>query len=48
MDTGQRLRCLTAVELTTVVRQALREQEAWPSSWEVESLGWAAVNPATL
>jgi hypothetical protein len=31
-----------------VVREALWNGEAWPLSWEIESLNWAAVNPATL
>ena len=47
MDLQERLDGLTAVELAPVVRQALGADGAWPSSWQVQSLGWAAVNPAT-
>ena len=48
MEVAERLGVLTAADLAPVVRQALRNEEAWPLSWEVESLDWAAVNPATL
>ena len=48
MDIGERLGHLTASELAPVVRHALGEEMAWPVSWAAESLGWAAVNPATL
>ena len=38
---------MTAADLAPVVRRAVGEESAWPLSWHVESLGWAAVNPAT-
>jgi hypothetical protein len=48
MDLSERLGSLTATELAPVVRRAVGEEDAWPRSWQIESLGWAAVNPATL
>ena len=47
MDLEERLEHLTAADLAPVVRRALGEEGARPLSWHVESLGWAAVNPAT-
>ena len=48
MDLAKRLGSVTAQELAPVVRQALRNEAVWPLSWETESMGWAAVNPATI
>jgi hypothetical protein len=48
VSVAERLQHLSAEQLAPVVRRALREDAAWPSGWEVTSLGWAAVNPATL
>ena len=48
MEIADRLGALTAADLAPVVRRALRNEQAWPLDWELESLNWAAVNPATL
>ena len=48
MDVAERLQVLTASDLAPVVRRALGDEDAWPVGWAVESMGWAAVNPATL
>ena len=48
MTIGERLGRLTATELAPVVRHALPEEQAWALSCDVQSLGWAAMNPITL
>lgn len=47
MNPEERLESMTAADLAPVVRRAVGAVSAWPLRWHVESLGWAAVNPAT-
>ena len=47
MELAGRLRRLTAAELAPVVRNALRDDHAWPLTWEFDGLDWTG-NPATV
>ena len=43
-----RVGSLSAADLAPVVRRALGVDDAWPTGWRFEKLGWTVVNPATL
>ena len=47
MELAGRLHQLTAAELAQVVRNALRDDHAWPLTWEFDALDWTG-NPATV
>ena len=47
MEVAGRLQQLTAAELAPVVQNALRDDHAWPLSWEFDALDWTG-NPATV
>ena len=47
MALAGRLHRLTAAELAPVVRNALRDDHAWPLTWEFDGLDWTG-NPATV
>jgi len=47
MELAGRLHQLTAVELAPVVKKALRDDHAWPLTWEFDALDWTG-NPATV
>jgi hypothetical protein len=47
MEVADRLHQLTAAELAPVVRNALRDDQAWPLTWEFDALDWTG-NPATV
>jgi hypothetical protein len=47
MELAGRLHQLTAGELAPVVRNALRDDHAWPLTWEFDALDWTG-NPATV
>ena len=47
MELAGRLHRLTAAELAPVVRNALRDDHAWPLTWEFDALDWTG-NPATV
>ena len=47
MEVARRLQQLTAAELALVVQNALRDDQAWPLTWEFEALDWTR-NPATV
>jgi hypothetical protein len=47
MEVAGRLQQLTAAELAPVVRNALRDDQAWPLTWEFDALDWTG-NPATV
>jgi hypothetical protein len=44
MELAGRLHQLTAGELAPVVRNALRDDHAWPLTWEFDALDWTG-NP---
>ena len=47
MELAGRLHQLTAAELAPVVKKALRDDPAWPLTWEFDALDWTG-NPATV
>jgi hypothetical protein len=47
MELAGRLHQLTAAELAPVVQDALRDDHAWPLTWEFDALDWTG-NPATV
>ena len=47
MELAGRLHQLTAAELAPVVKKALRDDHAWPLTWEFDALDWTG-NPATV
>lgn len=47
MEVAGRLHQLTAAELAPAVQNALRDDQAWPLTWEFEALDWTG-NPATV
>ena len=47
MEVAGRLHQLTAAELAPVVGNALRDDHAWPLTWEFDALDWTG-NPATV
>jgi hypothetical protein len=47
MELADRLHQLTAAELAPVVQNALRDDHAWPLTWEFDALEWTG-NPATV
>ena len=47
MELAGRLHQLTAAELAPVVQNALRDDHAWPLTWEFDALDWTG-NPATV
>ena len=47
MELAGRLHQLTAAELAPVVQNAMRDDHAWPLTWEFDALDWPG-NPATV
>jgi hypothetical protein len=48
VDLEAELALLTADGLTPMVRELLQDPDARARTWEVERVGWVAVNPGTL
>jgi hypothetical protein len=48
VDLEAELALLTADGLTPMVRELLQDPDARARTWEVEQVGWVAVNPGTL
>jgi Phosphotransferase enzyme family len=47
MELAGRLEQLTAAELAPIVRRAVGDSQAWPLTWEFDTLDWTG-NPATV
>lgn len=47
MELAGRLDQLTAAELAPIVRRAVGDSQAWPLTWEFDTLDWTG-NPATV
>jgi hypothetical protein len=47
MELARRLDQLTEAELAPVVQNALRNDQAWPLTWEFDALDWTG-NPSTV
>jgi hypothetical protein len=47
MELAGRLDQLTAAELAPIVRRAVGDSQAWPLTWEFDTVDWTG-NPATV
>jgi hypothetical protein len=48
MELADRLHQLTAAELAPVVQNALRDDHAWPLTWEFDALEWTGTLPQSV